>query len=135
MIVNIPSDVAERRDHGRYVIKGCNVQYKPLSFLGLRGKFSGANIILDISQSGVQFITPEKFKKQTRLALNITAPFLEGKMINIRGYVLWTRELNRSDVHSVGIKYVAMEQSDRTRLISLLYDTVLKKLEYRPVVI
>ncbi|MFH1231762.1 MAG: PilZ domain-containing protein, partial [Planctomycetota bacterium] len=79
----------ERRVHKRYTIMGCTIQYKPDTFFIFFSKTSKKYMVLDISQSGIQFVTREKFKEQTRLLLNIIAPTLNKETINIKGRVVW----------------------------------------------
>ena len=125
MIIEIPQDVPERRQCARYTVNGCRVQYNtlPLNFLGLITKSAGGNIIWDISEDGLQFVSREELARETGLLLKITAPVLEEDIITAQACVFWTKKLSGPQAYLVGVKYVSMADADRARLKSLLDQT------------
>jgi hypothetical protein len=124
----LDTDALERRRYKREAIKGSAVQYKKIDFLKLFHKLSDKYFILDISQNGIQFVTREKFKKDTKLLLTITAPFIDGESINVNGYVLWSKKLTGLPGYTTGVRFTSIEPDDRARLKVLLVHEDLEKM-------
>ena len=119
-------DKKERRRYKRFTIKGCIIQYKPVSFLQLLNKISSKYLVFNISQDGLQFVTREVFKEETLLLLDVTAPVLKGEIIHIKGRVVWIRASPGLHVCGVGIQFMDMEEPDRNRL-QLLLDSAIEE--------
>jgi len=119
----------EKRVHKRYNIPGCVIRYKPDSFFSRFSKASHKYMVLDISQSGIQFVTREKFNEQTPLLLEITAPTLNKETIHIKGRVVWIRASSSLHIYSVGVKFITMKETERVRLQLLLDNAPANKSE------
>ncbi|MFH0888133.1 MAG: PilZ domain-containing protein [Planctomycetota bacterium] len=118
---------AENRTHKRYSIMGCTIRYKPDTFFSRFSKVSHKYMVLDISQSGMQFITKEKFNKQTPLLLDITAPTLNREIIHIKGRVVWIKASPALHIYGVGVEFINMKEADRLRLQLLLDNAAASK--------
>jgi c-di-GMP-binding flagellar brake protein YcgR len=119
----------EKKERGqiRYIITGCKIQYKPEGLMGLLKSPSVKFIVLDISEGGVQFISKEKFKVNSQLSLNITAPLLKDEIITARGAVAWVREAPGLQVNGVGIKFIDLDAPNKAKLKMLLYSAAKAK--------
>jgi Tfp pilus assembly protein PilZ len=118
---------SERRIHKRYTVMGCTIRYKTDSFFSRFTGVSQKYMVLDVSQSGIQFITKQKFKEQTPLFLNISAPGLNKDTIHIKGRVAWIRKSSALHIYGVGVEFVNMAEAERAKLQFLIDDTVITK--------
>ncbi|HLD35438.1 MAG TPA: PilZ domain-containing protein [Planctomycetota bacterium] len=117
---NRPDQASNLRAHERYRIKGGAVKYTQTRFLGLFKKSSQKHLILDLSESGMQFMTKREFKKQALLSLDISAPSLEKDVIHTRGRVAWVRKAPGLVAYGVGIRFESMEQPEKDKLAGLI---------------
>lgn len=106
---------------------GCTIRYKLDNFFSRFSKASHKYMVLDISQSGIQFIAQEKFNKQTSLLLDITAPALNQETIHIKGRVVWIKASPALHIYGVGVEFINMKEADRMRLQLLLDNATARK--------
>jgi hypothetical protein len=123
----MPPTSAENRTHKRYSIMGCTIRYKPDGFFNRFRKASHKYMVLDISESGIQFVTRKKFNTNTNLLLAISAPTLNQEIIHIIGNVVWTRASSALHIYSVGAKFIKMQETDKSRLQLLLDHATARK--------
>ena len=123
------ANTVEHRGNKRYNVKECLVQYKPGSILDIFSSASPEYIVLDISQTGMQFITCERFKEKTTLLLKINASCLKGEMIYTRGYIVWIKDAPKLGIYVVGVKFVSMSEQDQGRLKDILDNAVINKVK------
>ncbi|MDI6732687.1 MAG: PilZ domain-containing protein [Planctomycetota bacterium] len=76
-------------------------------------------MVLDISQGGLQFISKEKFRKDTKLLLNISAPLFSKDRISVRARVARIKEAPGLKVYGIGVQFIEQE-SEQTKLKSLI---------------
>jgi c-di-GMP-binding flagellar brake protein YcgR len=106
----------DKRVSKRYSIKGCMVQFKQDSLLGRLAAPSKKHMVLDISQTGCQFIAREVFKEDSILILDIIAPYLKDKVITTKAKVAWVRISKELNVCGVGVEFVEMSDEDKQKL-------------------
>ncbi|MCK4908429.1 MAG: PilZ domain-containing protein [Planctomycetes bacterium] len=123
------SNRPEHRGYKRYAIKGSAVQYKRDSFFGRFKETSRKYIVLDISESGIQFITKERFKYGHRLLMDISAPYIGSEVIHAKGKVARVKHIKDLHIYGVGVKFAKLEVADRKRLQTVLDNAVTDDLE------
>lgn len=115
----MPEEKSEdKRKSKRYHVRGCTLRYKEDKFLNILGdsyaKFK--YVVLDVSKTGLQFISRRKFKKNAKLLLTINAPSLQGEPVSIKGKVMWAREAPGQKVYGVGIQFEGMDEEENEKL-------------------
>ncbi|MFH1230425.1 MAG: PilZ domain-containing protein [Planctomycetota bacterium] len=110
----------EQRRHKRYSIKGLKSRLCTSRFFGLLVKpTSEEYICLDISESGLQFIT-KKLLTQNKLLLDVTTPFSRDKPIRIKCRVAWFELSLEFDIYMIGVEFVSLGKAQRDKLKMLI---------------
>lgn len=117
----MPLHEKEKRRYKRYSIRGCQVRFKKTSrFVSFLRRTSGKNVVLDISENGLQFVAPKNFKHHVKLILNIGIPSLDRAGIRVKGRVVWTRKAAGMNVYGTGVEFTDLDSVVRTSLKTLL---------------
>lgn len=117
----------EHRASKRYGVKGLTVQYKPDSIFNLFSGSSTKYVVLDISKTGLQFITREKFKEGAHLQLNLGAPRMKDKIIHAKGHVVWVKDASELHIYVVGVEFSSIEKVDSDKLKFVLDNALMDK--------
>lgn len=121
-------DGVERRDKKRFGVKGSTVQHRSAGVLGWFENFSPRYLILNMSESGLHFITKNELKEGAVLALRIQAPPLE-EPIGARARVIWCRKSSEHNAFRVGMQFTALSADERLRLKGVLDNAILDKVD------
>lgn len=109
--------VKENRRHKRYWVKGLKSRLRERYFLGLLSKPTDEEYpCLDISESGLQFVSKKFFKSEDTLLLDIFTPLSEEKPIQAKTVVAWSKRSTQLGVCLVGARFVSITKSDRSEL-------------------
>lgn len=117
----------EHRTAKRYGVRGLTVQYKPDSIFNLFSSTSKKYIVLDISKTGIQFITREKFKEGAHLQLNLGAPRLKDEIIHAKGHVVWVKDARELHIYVIGVEFSPMEKAEHDKLKFVLDNALMDK--------
>lgn len=110
----------EHRRHKRYYIKGLRTRLHTKRFFGLLTKpTSEEYICMDISESGLQFIT-KKLLTQDKLLLDVIAHSTKKDPIRVTGRVVWVKFSVEFGVYFIGVRFVALGKAPRNKLKMLI---------------
>ncbi|MFH0888528.1 MAG: PilZ domain-containing protein [Planctomycetota bacterium] len=110
----------EHRRHKRYYIKGLRSRLCASRFFGLLIRpTSEEYICLDISESGLQFIT-KKLLTQNKLLLDVITPLTRKDPIRVRGRVAWVKLSGEFGIYFIGVRFVSLGKIQRDRLKMLI---------------
>ncbi len=104
-------DGKERRGKKRYGVKGAVVQYKKASPLSLFTAASGKYLVLNLSETGLEFMTKEPVAEGKRLNFYLEAPKVHGT-IRAGGRVIWVKQSQNQEAYRVG---ASLKLSGRSR--------------------
>lgn len=111
----------ERRRHKRYCVKGLKNQLLEPLFFGLFSKPTSEEYpCLDISESGLQFISKKIFNPQSRILLNITTPTTRNHPIRVKAKVMWLKKSFDLSFCLVGTKFVSLSKPHHKELKMLI---------------
>ncbi len=113
-------DKKEHRRYQRYNIDGCVVQSREKHLLGLFSKFSKEYLVLNVSRDGMYFASRKAFGKGIQVSFNITAPSLEDEAVTLKGRVTRLKRLEDLATYGVGVRFIAMDRTNRDKLKVLL---------------
>lgn len=125
----MPRDKREQREHKRFGVKGCTMQYKSGRLFGLFSTISKRYLVLNISPTGLHFISKEELKPGQRILININAPLLDDEPIRAAGRVIWTKESTQHQAYRVGVTFRRLSHTARTRLKLILDNALLDKID------
>lgn len=134
MNMGVNNKSGERRANKRYKATGYILEYEPDSIFGLFSGIVREYIVLDISQTGIQFLTQQKLKEKSVLMLKIDTPYLKGKAIHAMGRVVWVKDAPKLGIYAVGVKFTAMSEQDSERLNTILEKVIINKIEILDIV-
>jgi Tfp pilus assembly protein PilZ len=121
-------DGKERRKKKRFGVRGCTVRYKKGGLFGFLASFGERLLCLNLSESGLHFISKDPLESGAGLALELEAPQI-GDKIHASGRVVWCRKSTEHEAHHVGVELGSISKSSRVRLKVLLDNSVLEKIE------
>jgi c-di-GMP-binding flagellar brake protein YcgR len=120
-------DGVERRGRKRYGVKDAIVRYKKglLSFLA---PASQKYLVLNLSETGLEFITKEQVHEGRKLTVLVSAPPVRGT-VHARGRVIWIRKSQEQDAFRVGLEFTSISDRSRAYLKALLDSAVVDSIE------
>lgn len=121
-------DMVERRGKRRYGVKGSTVQHRKAGALGFLENYSPRYLILNLSETGLHFITKDVLKEGSLHALRIQAPPLDDP-IGVKARVVWCRKSTEHDAFRVGMAFVSLREGERLRLRGVLDNAILDKVD------
>lgn len=111
----------ERRRHKRYCVTGLRNRLLKPRFLGLFIEPTSEEYpCLDISESGLQFISKRIFNLQSRILFNITTPSTRNHPIRVKAKVVWLKRSFDLSFCLVGTNFVSLSERHRNELKMLL---------------
>lgn len=111
----------ENRRHKRYWVKGLKSRLRERYFLGLLSKPTDEEYpCMDISESGLQFVSKKFFKPENTFLLDILTPLTEKNPIRAKIAVAWSKRAALRGICLVGAKFVSIPSSGRSELKRLL---------------
>jgi hypothetical protein len=111
----------ERRIHKRYCVKGLKSRLRISLFLGLTSKPTSDEFpCIDISESGLQFVTKKVFVPQSRLLLDISTPYTRNAPIRAKARVAWFKPSFDLDFYMVGVQFVSLGKAQHNELKTLV---------------
>lgn len=111
----------DRRINKRYFVTGLKNQVLEPRFFGLFSKPATQEYpCLDISETGLQFISKKTFKLHSRVVLNITTSTTRNQPIRVKAKVVWLRKSFDLSFYLVGTKFVSLSKQNRKELKVLL---------------
>ncbi len=111
----------ERRHHKRYCVKGLKNRLRKNRFFGFLSKTTLEEYpCLDISESGLQFVTKRVFNQENRLGLDITTPFTRNAPIRVKAQVAWSKTPPGFGFHLIGVHFVSINKSQHAELKMLV---------------
>ena len=121
-------DGQERRGKKRFGVRGATVQHRKAGALGFLDNFSPRYLILNVSESGLHFITKDALKEGSGHSLRLQAPPLE-EPIAAKAVVVWCRKSTEHDAFRVGMSFTALSDGERLRLKGVLDNAILDKVD------
>ena len=114
------SDKDKRRGF-RFPVKGGVIQYKESGglFAFLKGS-SDRYPILNISSTGLKFLTTDTLLIGDKLSFTVGIPTLGGEPLNADGRVAWTQYSTRFKANIIGVQFTAMTKDSISRLKNLI---------------
>jgi hypothetical protein len=94
-------DGKERRAKKRYGVKGAVVRYKGSSPIAFLSASSPRYLILNLSETGLEFMTKEPIEEGAKLSFSLEAPRVHGT-IRGRGEVIWVKPSKNQEAFRVG---------------------------------
>lgn len=94
-------DGKERRAKKRYGVKGAVVRYKPASPLSFLSSGSPRYLVLNLSETGLEFMTKEPIEEGRKLKFALEAPRIQGT-IRGAGRVIWVKPSKNREACRVG---------------------------------
>ncbi|MBI4835287.1 MAG: PilZ domain-containing protein [Planctomycetes bacterium] len=120
---------SERRENKRFGVKGCSIQYKHTKLFGLLGSFSNRYLVLNISPTGLSFISKEEIHTGDKISLLITAPLLENGEINLKGEVVWVKKSEQHQAYRNGVKFIDPSKKAKLKLRLILDNALLDQID------
>ncbi|MBI5367689.1 MAG: PilZ domain-containing protein [Planctomycetes bacterium] len=121
-------DGVERRGKKRFGVKGASVQHRSAGLLGWMENFSPRYLVLNLSESGLHFITKSDLREGAVLALRLQAPPLE-EPIGAKARVVWCRKSQEHNAFRVGMAFLRLSEGERQRLKGVLDNAILDKVD------
>lgn len=118
----------ERRNRKRYGIRGSTIQYRKGGLLAALAPVSARYLLLNVSETGCNFITKDPLSAGQPLSLTVACPNLDSP-IGGHGRVTWVRKSPEFDAFHVGVEFTKMAPAARAALRSVLDTAVLEKVE------
>ncbi|MEK7448239.1 MAG: PilZ domain-containing protein [Planctomycetota bacterium] len=119
----------EQRQHKRFGVKSCIVQYKPAGFFGLFSTTSPRYLVLNIGQNGLNFISHEELYPGQSFLLFINAPLLDDEFIKITGRVVWVKKSVEYNAYRTGLVFKKLFPRAQTKLKLILDNALLDKID------
>ncbi|MFA5794631.1 MAG: PilZ domain-containing protein [Candidatus Brocadiia bacterium] len=109
--------VNEKRRHKRYWVKGLKSRLRERYFLGLLSKPTEEEYpCLDISESGLQFVSTKAFKPEDELLLDIFTSLSEKKPVQAKIAIAWVKRSTQLGICLVGARFVSVPRAGRAEL-------------------
>lgn len=112
---------SDKRKAFRFAIKGGVVQYKEAGgvFAFLKGS-SDKYPIVNLSSTGVKFLTADTLLIGDKLSFTIGIPTLGGEPLTAEGRVAWVQRSARYKANIIGVQFTAMTKDSLNRLKNLI---------------
>ena len=118
----------ERRHKKRYGVKGSTIQYRKGGLLAALAPVSARYLLLNVSETGCNFITKDSLAHGQPLSITVVAPGLDSS-IGGQGRVSWVRKSPEFDAFHVGVEFTKMSPACRSALRSIIDTAVIDKVE------
>ncbi|MEW6026949.1 MAG: PilZ domain-containing protein [Planctomycetota bacterium] len=107
----------ERRTHKRYIVPGLRARKREKILFGLSSRPTSSEYpCIDISESGLQFVTKQGFKNQDKLLLDISIPTSRNKPIRTKAKVVWFKLSNDMNFAAAGLQFVGINKKHQAEL-------------------
>jgi hypothetical protein len=119
----------DKRKSRRFGVKNSTVNYKKAGIP--HSLFSGespAYLILNMSETGIHFITKESLQVGTVLRLNRGAPNLDNR-ISTKARVIWVRKSEEHDAYRVGVEFTKISRKSKSLLKNVIDNAILDNVE------
>jgi len=106
----------EYRQHKRYWVEGLKGRLRERVFLGLLSRLTPHEYpCMDISESGLQFVSRKVFKPKEIILLDVSAPLTRKNPIRAKAMVVWSRLSHEFEfeVYLIGARFVSVQRSRR----------------------
>lgn len=121
-------DGRERRRKKRYGVKDAVVRYRKHPPFGLLFPPSDRYLVINLSQTGIAFITRDRLEEGVRLGLTLHAPPARVP-IRAGGRVVWVHKSDRQDAFRVGVRFTRMSERARNVLKAVLDNAVIDSVD------
>ena len=122
-------DGQERRENKRYGVKKLGIQYSKTRLLSFLGNFSEKYLVINISESGLYFMTREDIAIDQKIFIKLGSPNIDSQ-ISAGVEVVWTTKSSEHDAYKIGAKFVKLSEKNQKRLRKLLEEAVLDKIDF-----
>ena len=122
-------DGTERRENKRYGIKRLGIQYSKSKLGGMLGSFSEKYLVLNISESGLFFMS----RKELVVGQKISVKFGingEEQRLHAAAEVVWVKKSDEHNAHRLGLKFTSISRKNRKRLKTMLDGALLDKIDF-----
>ncbi|MDP7035919.1 MAG: PilZ domain-containing protein [Planctomycetota bacterium] len=117
-------DGNERRGNKRYGVKSSSVTYSRGGLFGFLRNFSDRYLLLNISISGLHFITKEDLEVGKTYKFLLEFPSI-GYPVPARGKIIWTRKSTEHDAYRTGVLINHLSNKHQRVLRHILDNTLL----------
>ena len=121
-------DGVERRNRKRYGVRDAIVRYKKASLLSFIAPASQKYLVLNLSDTGLEFITKETVIEGRKLTVAVTAPPIRGT-VHATGKVIWVKKSQEQDAFRVGLEFTRLSARSAAYLRALLDSAVVDTIE------
>jgi len=107
----------ERRIHKRYIVPGLRARKREKTLFGLSSKQTSHEYpCLDISESGLQFVTKQKLQPQGKILLDISIPTSRTKPIRAKAQIVWFKLSDDLNYGLAGLHFVSVNKKQQAEL-------------------
>lgn len=122
-------DGVERRRNKRYGVLSSTVRYGSGGVLSALANLGQKYLILNISESGLKFITKDPLNSGDKLKLQIEAPSISKAPVKAKGRVVWVMRSQTQDVWHVGVEFIAIKRKYEGILKTIVDSAILEKVD------
>ena len=117
-------DGKERRGQKRYGVKSSSVTYCRGGLFGFMRNYSDRYLLLNVSLSGLHFITKEQLAAGQAYRFLLEFPSI-GYPIPARGKIIWNRKSSEHDAYRTGVQLQRLSNKHQRVLRHILDNTLL----------
>jgi len=114
----------ERRKNKRYGVKNSTVRYLRAGALSFLANYSDRYLLLNISESGLHFITRDQLPVGGALKIQLEFPTLDNP-IKVKGKVIWDVKSKEHNAYRTGVKITSISDKGKRFLRHVLDNTLL----------
>ena len=114
----------DRRHARRYGVRGSSVRYKKSTILGFLNRPTDRYLIVNLSETGAEFLSRQPVQTGQVLDLEISIPGLDSPL-KPGGKIVWCTRAPNVDAFRLGVEFNRISESERQTLRSVLADAVL----------
>ena len=112
----------ELRKFRRYSLRRYAVEYTKVNLFSFLGKTSGArHPLINLSESGLQFLASKEPAVGDTISLTIRTPFMV-EFITAKATVKWVRPIEKKNFFRVGAEFTAIDEEASAQISSLRTD-------------
>lgn len=114
----------ERRQARRFGVRGSSVRYKRSTILGFLNRPTDRYLIVNLSETGAEFLSRQAVETGKPLDLEIAIPGLDAPLTP-GGKVVWCERAPNVDAFRLGVHFDRFSNAEKLTLRSVLADAVL----------
>jgi hypothetical protein len=124
----MPWDGVERRNKKRYGVRDAIIRFKNATLLSFLSPSSPNYLVLNLSETGLEFFTKDAVQVGRKLTVSVTAPPIRGT-VHAKGKVVWVTKSKDQDVYRVGLEFGRLSARSSAYLKALLDSAVVDSIE------